>query len=117
MKALRWGVIMAGRPAYPIENLVEGGTGAGVVVSEEPPGQVREALLDNCIGWVHTQSDAFNHAESSQDEGEVGGDLEGKAHGQIVQLGCHLQLPSNHQLAAHLSCQANNPQIEVCSEE
>ncbi len=69
---------------HPIEELMEGSAGAGVVVSEEAPGEVGEALLDDGVGRIDAQSDPLNHAECPQDEGKVGGDLEGEAHRQLI---------------------------------
>ena len=46
-----------------------------MIIHQQPPRQVGEALLYYGILRVYPESNALNHAEGAQDEGEVGWDL------------------------------------------
>ncbi len=77
--------------AHPIQQLAQSCTRARVVVNQQPPRQVGEALLYNGILWVHPESNALNHAEGPQDKGKVGWDLKRVVSRQAVQLCSDLQ--------------------------
>ena len=62
-----------------VEQLPQCLPAARVVVSEQPAAQVGEALAHDGVLGVHTQGDAFDDGECTQDEHKVGGNLGGEA--------------------------------------
>ena len=77
-----------------------------MVVNQQPPRQVGEALLYDGILWVHPEGNALNHAEGPQDEGKVGWDLERVVSRKAIQLCSDLQQMScgTQAMQHHMLC-------------
>lgn len=77
--------------AHPVQQLLEGCSGARLVISEQAARKVGEGLRHNGIVGVDSQRCALNNTESPQYQGKVWRDVNGIILGQLLQSYSDLQ--------------------------